>query len=205
MPDQAKPAAARTSKSKGAQSGKKAPSTTKNKRSGGGSVRKAIPEKYDWSHWRRLYMRGDESVTLETLSRMEGAPALGTLKDRCADENWRDLRAELRERSTTKIMEIERDLQAEIKRHELKLGDALISVGAQGLAAIQGGKKELEPIDTVRLLKLGTDLKRRAAGMEERTIRWSGIKSEADLDKLKREELWLAAGMVPPTEDEDDI
>ena len=160
------------------------------------------PVKHDWTQWRRLYMRGDDKVSLESLGIITGAPSLAQLKRRSSAENWPSLRAELRAQSDTRIQEIDADLKAEVRGRHAKVGQSLITLGMDGLARQTAG--QLEAVDIVRLLKIGTDIERKALGMEELNVRLGRIKTPDDLDKLGEAELWQMAGMLPPEEGDDD-
>ncbi|WP_414656740.1 hypothetical protein ACINK0_11255 [Deinococcus sp. VB343] len=157
---------------------------------------------YDWAAIRREFIRGDETVTLAALSMKTGYPSLPTLKGRAAAENWADLRAEFSYQINTKLRELDLDMKTEVRSTLGKLGQALISIGMKGAATIK--PETLEPIDVARFIKIGSDLKVKAAGMDEVKVRLGRIKSAADLEKLSDDDLWLLAGMVPPSEEEDD-
>ncbi|GGI75207.1 hypothetical protein [Deinococcus wulumuqiensis] len=157
---------------------------------------------YDWTSLRREFIRGDDLLTLKAMSAKEGYPAYDTLKTRAAAEDWSDLRTEFRHQVDTKLRELDLDMKTEVRSTLGKLGQALISIGMKGAATIQPDK--LEPIDVARFVKIGADLKVKAAGMDEVKVRLGRIKSAADLEKLSDDDLWLLAGMVPPGEEEDD-
>ena len=157
---------------------------------------------YDWAEIRREFIRGDETVTLAALSSKSGAPTLSAIKKRAAQEDWTGLRAEFLNQVSTKLRELDLDMKTEVRSTLGKLGQALISIGMKGAATIQPDK--LEPIDVARFVKIGADLKVKAAGMDEVKVRLGRIKSAADLEKLSDDDLWLLAGMVPPGEEEDD-
>ncbi|WP_339096203.1 hypothetical protein WDJ50_02620 [Deinococcus sp. VB142] len=157
---------------------------------------------YDWAEIRREFIRGDETVTLAALSSKSGAPTLSAIKKRAAQEDWTGLRAEFLNQVSTKLRELDLDMKTEVRSTLGKLGQALISIGMKGAATIK--PETLEPIDVARFIKIGSDLKVKAAGMDEVKVRLGRIKSAADLEKLSDDDLWLLAGMVPPSEEEDD-
>ena len=158
---------------------------------------------YDWSHWRRLYMRGDDSVSLESLSRITDAPSLAQLKRRSSAEDWPGLRAELRAQSAAKLAEADRDLKVEIRRDHLRFARALRAIAVRGMAHLDPAK--LGDAGVYRLGKLSTDVERKAAGMEELNIRHGRIRKPEDLDNLSEAELFHLAGLLPPEEDDDDF
>jgi hypothetical protein len=55
----------------------------------------------DWNHWRLRYVAGDDSVTLEALSREPKAPALNTLKKKSSRESWAEQRERFRHQRDT--------------------------------------------------------------------------------------------------------
>ena len=160
------------------------------------------PATYDWNAIRRAYIRGEDDVTLEALGAITGYPALDTLKKRAAREDWTDLRREFRHQIGTKIREIDADLKTEVRGRHAKVGKALITLGVRALA--HQNPSTLEAVDAVRLLKIGTDIERKALGMEEINVRLGRIKSPEDFEKLSEAELWQIAGMLPPEEGDDD-
>lgn len=174
------------------------------KKGGGGGARSAEgrPPKYDWSAIRREYIRGDDKVTLEALSHKSGYPALGSLKNRAAAEDWSELRQELRDQVMTGLAAADRDMKREVKEQHLKIGKAMISMGVRGLAHLD--PKKLDPIDVARFISSGTQLERKTLGMEELTLKFGKIKSPDDLDNFSEAELWQIAGMLPPGEDDDE-
>ena len=163
--------------------------------------RRGAPQ-YDWSAIRREFIRGDDTLTLKALSDKEGYPSHDALKARSSREVWAELRAEFRHQVDTKLRELDLDMKAEVRSTLGKLGQALISIGMKGAASITPEK--LEPIDVARFVKIGADLRVKAAGMDEVKVRLGRIKSAADLENLPDADLWLLAGMVPPGEEEDD-
>ncbi|MFC3859410.1 hypothetical protein ACFOPQ_01295 [Deinococcus antarcticus] len=62
----------------------------------------------------------------------------------------------------------------------------------------------LDTMDIVRFIKYGTDLERKALGMEEVTVNFRNINSPDDLDKLPEDVLWKIAGQLPPDEEDDE-
>lgn len=71
-------------------------------------------------------------------------------------------------------------------------------------AASARNQMHLDTMDIVRFVKYGTDLERKALGMEEATINFRNIKDPDDLGKLGRDELWRLAAMLPPDEEDDE-
>jgi len=157
---------------------------------------------YDWNALRREFIRGEDNVTFESLSHRTGAPTYGTVKNRAAREDWTDLRVQFRDSAMTRIREIDLDLKAEVRGRHAKVGKALITMGVRAVA--HQNPEKLEAVDAVRLLKIGTDIERKALGMEEINVRLGSIKNPEDFEKLSKAELWQIAGMLPPEEGDDD-
>lgn len=180
------------------------PKKKSEKKGGGSGARSAEgrPPKYDWSSIRREYLRGDDKVTLEALSHKSGYPALGSLKNRAAAENWSELRQELRDQVMTGLAAADRDMKREVKERHLKIGNAMISMGVRGLSHLD--PKQLDPIDVARFISAGTQLERKTLGMEEFTVKFGSIKTPDDLDKLNETQLWQVAALLPPGEDDDE-
>lgn len=177
------------------------PKAGKGKGSSTPAPRRGSPQ-HDWAALRREYIRGDDLLTLKAMSDKEGYPTYDALKARSSREDWAELRAEFRHQVDTKLRELDLDMKTEVRSTLGKLGQALISIGMKGAATIK--PETLEPIDVARFIKIGSDLKVKAAGMDEVKVRLGRIKSAADLEKLSDDDLWLLAGMVPPSEEEDD-
>lgn len=135
------------------------------------------------------------------LSAKTGYPSLDTLKKRSSAEKWTELRAEFRHQVGTRMREVDLDLKTEVRSTLGSLGDLLVDISVRGASHIKPDK--LEPIDIARFAKIGTDLKVKAAGMDEFKVRISGLRSPDDLDKLDERDLWRLAGMLPPEDDDD--
>lgn len=161
------------------------------------------PPTYDWSALRREFIRGEDDVTFEALSHKTDAPAYGTIKNRAGREDWTGLRQDFRVQVVARTREIDLDLKTEVRGRHAKVGKALITLGVRGLAHQQ--PETLEPVDVVRLLKVGTDIERKALGMEEVNVRLGRIRNPDDLDRMSEAELWQIAGMLPPEDDDDDV
>lgn len=62
----------------------------------------------------------------------------------------------------------------------------------------------LDTMDIVRFIKYGTDLERKALGMEELNVNFRNINSPEDLDNLSEDQLWKLMGQLPPEDDDED-
>lgn len=61
----------------------------------------------------------------------------------------------------------------------------------------------LDTMDIVRFIKYGTDLERKALGMEELNVNFRNIQNPEDLDRLTEDQLWKLMGQLPPEEDDE--
>jgi len=122
--------------------------------------------------------------------------SLDALKKRSAGEDWSDLRRAFRHQTDTKLQEIDADLKAEVRGRHAKIGKAVTMLAVRAMAHQK--PEHMDAIDVARFLKIGTEIERKALGMEEVNVRLGRIKSPDDLDKLSEAELWQIAGMLPP-------
>lgn len=157
-------------------------------------ARGGAPPRYDWSDWRRRYIRGDDTTTLEALSAITGAPSLDALKKRSRAEDWPGLRAELRHQTSTAQRAVDQDLLVEVKTRQARLGRALQTTAVKGLANLDTQK--LEAVDVARFAKVGAELERKALGMDELTVRLDTLRSPDDLKQLSTEDLLRILGRV---------
>ncbi|THF88397.1 hypothetical protein E7T09_04105 [Deinococcus sp. KSM4-11] len=102
---------------------------------------------------------------------------------------------------STKLRALDTDVKTEVRSTLGSLGDLLVDISVRGAAHLKPDK--LEPIDIARFAKIGTDLKVKAAGMDELKIRIGAIRSPDDLEKLDERDLWRLAAMLPPEDDDD--
>ncbi|WP_027459273.1 hypothetical protein [Deinococcus murrayi] len=164
------------------------PKTTP-KSSGSGGARSAggRPSKHNWSAIRREFIRGDDTVTLKTLSDKPGAPSYDAIKARSAREDWADLRAEFRHRVDTKVRALDLETVEEVRVRQAKLGKAMQTLSVRGMAHLKA--EEMSPFEVARLATAGAQLERQARGMEEFTVRLEDLRSPADLKNLTSDQL----------------
>lgn len=161
----------------------------------------------DWAHWRRLYVRGADDVTLESVSAIPGAPTLNSLKKRSAREDWPGLRKEFRHQVAAKLRELDAEVAAEVRQRHANLGKAMIGLATLGLQALlersrQGEKVVLDDLQITRLARVGAEIERKALGLEELSVNFRELKRPEDLAKLSDEELVRLAGLAAHREDE---
>lgn len=163
------------------------PKTTPRKRSSGARSAGGRPPKHDWSTIRREYIRGDDTVTLKTLSDKPGYPTHDALKARSSREDWADLRAEFRHRVDTRTRNLDLETVEEVRLRQAKIGKALQTAAVRGMAHLK--PEELGAFGVARLATAGAQLERQARGMEEFTVRVEDLRSPADLKNLTTDQL----------------
>lgn len=155
--------------------------TTQKKRGPG------APARYDWKKWRRAYMVGDDTVSLEVLSNRPGAPSITQLKRRCRAEDWTDLRQEFRVQTEPAKTDHMKELVAEVRDHHVRAGRQFLGLALKSLAQLDPA--DLKPSDVAAFARVAGELQRRALGIEDVGISWRGIRSPEDLKGKTAEEL----------------
>ncbi|GGJ65274.1 hypothetical protein [Deinococcus aquiradiocola] len=145
------------------------------------------PPKYDWSSIRREYIRGDERVTYLSLSTKTGYPSHDVIKSRAAREDWTDLRAQFQHKVAAAAQNLDLETLEEVRNRQARIGKALQTTAVKGMAHLN--PQELSAFEVARLAQVGSDLERKARGMEEFTVRVEDLRSPADLKNLTPEQL----------------
>ena len=159
-------------------------------------------KKYDWDHWRHLYVSGGDEVTLEALSGTKGAPSLNGLKKRSRRESWTSQRKEFRHQAYTKtstktlnalgvsagisateeaIAKIDKlvDIAEMITRHS-RTSQAMLIMCAKAMKSMK--PEDLTPAQISQWVKTATDIERLAAGLATASV-------DIDVTQLTDEEL----------------
>ncbi len=155
-------------------------------------TRRGRPPAYDWKAILRMYRRGDDSVTLESLSRESrgsGWPSLAQLKRRSSEQDWPDLRAEFRYQDATRAQQLDLETIEDVRHRHVRSAKILQTIGLKGFAAINARAQELSPFEASRIYQLGIETERKARGMEEFTVRIEDLRSPEDLKKLTTDQL----------------
>jgi len=135
--------------------------------------------RYDWNYWRKAYVTGDDSVTLESITNTPGAPKIDALKKYSRLESWVKQREEYRLRNTPAVYENTQAIAAVEQVNKLvDISEMIVRHGKfarvfQNLVAKWAGQYDptgMKPSEAAALLKLGTDLERLCAGMETETV-----------------------------------
>lgn len=169
--------------------------TEKKDRSSSGAKPQGRPPAYDWTAIRREYIRGDDRVTLESLSSdaevHQGSetprPSLSQLKRRSSAEDWLDLRTQFRAQVAARAQALDLETVEQVRMRQATLGKALQTLAVRGMGHVD--PKDVGPHEIARLALVGTQIERQARGMEEFTVRIEDLNSPADLKKLTREQL----------------
>jgi hypothetical protein len=151
-------------------------------------------ESYDWSKWRRMYISGEDTLTLSAISKLEGAPSENTLEHKSMIEGWKNERAEFRKAVDAKLLEVRRDTKVEIKQRHTEIGEVLIGIGMQGIRSLphttlEGGEQVivLAPHNIAAFIQAGVQMQRDSLGLnQEITL---NIKDPRELKRLSSDEL----------------
>lgn len=158
-------------------------------------------KRIDWEYLRHKYVSGDDSVTLDYLSKLPSAPVLGSIKNRASKESWAEQRKTFRYHSMTKLADsataqkaIEQTQKlvdaAEIITQHLQLSKALKSIAARRLREFD--PTELSPRDLVAWITAATTIDRLAMGMSTSNVQ---MDINVDMSKLSDDQLTrLASG-----------
>ena len=126
--------------------------------------------RYDWDYYRQKYVAGD--ATLDDLSRLPNAPAIGTLKTHSTRDDWPAQRRAYRDQLTTRTRELASTSEAEVAARHVKLAKALQHKGLERLQTLK--PDELSPRDLLLFIKEAADIERKALGLDVQNIRHSG-------------------------------
>jgi ABC-type ATPase with predicted acetyltransferase domain len=129
-----------------------------------------------WEKWRKLYVAGDDDLTLAALSQVPEAPSINSLKKVAWKESWVEQRRQYRNQLDTKVYQsagvqkaadyVERLVDiAEIQTRHMKLAKSMQARVAASLQDMQQKSAVLSPRDAVAWLKVATDLERLAVGL----------------------------------------
>lgn len=128
-------------------------------------------KRYDWVKIRDEYIVGDDSVTLEALSRKHGCH-MSRLKARCSAETWVERRVQHRDRVSTKVLARAADFEASHRAEMIRQAQEMQKLGMlsleRHLANIQHDPEAAIEVEQTRLLlKDGAEMIRRALGIPE--------------------------------------
>ena len=137
---------------------------------------------------REEYVTGGDDVTLETLAEKYSVNAR-TLEGYCGREKWVEQRAEFRrdvaERARKKLAATE----AQVRVRQMKIGR---TVQLKGLERMKGlSAKELQPEIALRYVRFGTEIERKALGIEDGggNVLLNLNVTPEDLERMSDEEL----------------
>jgi hypothetical protein len=111
---------------------------------------------------------GTPPVSLKVLAQRYGL-IYGTLRNKAAEEDWTGqlalMRAAAKEVTTASVVHLTLQTEIEIRTRQVHYGRVAQDIAMERL--LQLDPSTLTPKETIELLKLGTDLERKAAGMED--------------------------------------
>ena len=138
----------------------------------------------DGKKLKREYIAGGTSY--RQLAEKYGV-SFSTLKDVARKEKWRDAKAKCQQESTTKIIEIESDKQAERMRRLLSVSDMLLTAVEDAVQQFQAGELMLDKgalkslSGTIKDIKDIQNLKT-SLDIEEQKARIAILKKQAEAD-----------------------
>lgn len=153
------------------------------------------PPKYDWFALWQAYVFADTPVSYADLAAIKGAPSKRQIERVASDENWQGQREEFRRQVVGKIHDEHRQFQTEVRLMHAKFGKAVLSLAVRGLSYIK--PEDLGAQGVYRLGKLGTEVQRKALGIEEVTVNFADLKTPDDLKRLPTEQLLALLADVP--------
>lgn len=127
-----------------------------------------------WDEWRRIYVTGDDSVTLEALASRKKAPAFNTLKKRSAAECWSKQRENFRIQKGTIVASDPAVIQAAeqvaklVDVAEMITRQSTIARGFQTLAAKwlrQANAEELDGNKAIAMFRDAAKIEQLLAGL----------------------------------------
>jgi hypothetical protein len=154
--------------------------------------------KFDFDHWKREFIKGDDDVTLVQIAKKVGAPEIGALKARAKKEDGLGQRQDFRRAVSEAKMATQSMIAAEAQQRQIQVGRAgmalvVRAMSGQTKVTLPGGTEAMKdnseliiaqlvknPNSLAQLAKVFTDIERRALGMDM---------GELDMDKLTTEQL----------------
>lgn len=130
--------------------------------------------KIDWDKWRRLYVVGEDDVTLPSIAAIPGSPSLPSLKRVCAAELWADQRKRFREQRDTQVIRedaasaavqrVEKIIDsAEMLTQHNQVAKLLLSLGVQALR--NRDPDTIRTSDALAMLRAGVEIQRLTEGL----------------------------------------
>lgn len=143
----------------------------------------------DWRKLRAEYIAGGTSY--RKLAEKYNIP-FGTLKRVALKEKWADLREQCKQKSVTKIVEIESDKQADRMKRLLTVSDELLNVVENAVKSFQLGELMLDKTALKSLSGTIKDIKdiqniKTQLDIEEQRARIAILRKQAESDTDKNE------------------
>lgn len=145
-------------------------------------------QRYNWEAIKTRYVTGTED--LRTIGNDPDTPAPATIMRRSAKEDWPGQRSAYRQQVASRTRSTVATEAAEVAARHVRIAKGM---QAKALAALQRLDVDtLTPYQTMRLLQLGTDIERKALGLDPSSADPVEL-GELTLDELRR----IAAGEEP--------
>lgn len=153
----------------------------------------------DWKKLKREYIAG--GISYRELAQKHGV-SFSTLKTVAAKERWHDAMVKCKTESTTKIIEIESDKQAERMRRLLSVSDKLLEAVEDAVDKFQAGELLLEKGALKSLSGTIKDIKdiqniKSQLDIEEQKARVAILKRQAKADTIS-EDKPCGVVLMPP-------
>lgn len=151
----------------------------------------------DWEHVRLEYLNtnleaavkdGTPPLSLKVLAEKYGLN-YGTLRNRASEEDWSGQLAVMRtaHKEAIKDRVVHLTLQSEIEIRARQVSYARLAQDVAMQRLLEINPAELTPKETIELLKLGTELERKAAGMEDGYIQAPGTLKDTQTREAVRQ------------------
>ena len=155
----------------------------------------------DWKKLKREYIAG--GISYRKLADKYGV-SFSTLKEVAAKEHWRDAKVKCQAESTTKIIEIESDKQAERMKRLLTVSDKLLTAVEEAVDMFQAGELLLDKSALKSLSGTIKDIKeiqniKSQLDMEEQKARIENLKRQATIDTNENKPCGVV--LIPPVMD----
>lgn len=151
-----------------------------------------MASKHDWDYWRHKFVGGDDSVTLKSLSEIQGAPAYISLRKRSSAESWDEQRKRFRNsRDTQAIQQVAANEQVAARVEQL-IDFAEMSARHMKAFRLAGSKAiaKLASVDPQTLtVREALDLMKWAVDGERLTEGLATQRQEIDLSTMTDAEL----------------
>ena len=142
-----------------------------------------------WNAIRRAYVRGGDEVTFQSLCAEHPDLTMDMVKKRSTREDWSDLRAEFRHQAGTIARSLDLESLDEVRKRHVTGAKAMQAIALKRLQTLQKDVTAMTPTEAASFYRLGTEIERKARGMEELTVRVEDLRGPSDLKALSNDQL----------------